>query len=100
LLSIDDNAAIGFGKYYGLPVNPVQILGILVVVFAVMLCLLGVVAPQTFAAVIPLPTTQFINRRDTMEDTEDTTGRTSDVVDELDHMEEPVELEGDDGAIE
>lgn len=106
LLAINADSSIGFGKYYGLDVSsPVQILGIVFFAATIALCLLGVIFPQLFAKFVPPPTSQFINRRDTMEDIEDTAvgGSSSESMEELPHMEEPVVLEGggdDDDAIE
>jgi hypothetical protein len=122
IMVVDDNAQSspnnnrlgGFGDYGNYPFRPYQLAGILLVVLMAGMFLLGCVAPQVYGPILPPPTTQFINRRDTMEDdlnddTEDITNSTRDplsldesiVIQELAHMEEPVvALDADDGEEE
>jgi len=86
----------GFGHYGGYPFSPYQLVGICVFSLLVGLFLLGLVVPQVYASLVPPPTSIFINRRDTLEDMEDTGDSSDDSpIEELPDMEEPVVL--DDG---
>jgi hypothetical protein len=88
--------AMAFGSYGGYPTQPYQVIGLSLFGTVVALLLLGFVCPHIFAPLIPPPTSVFINRRDTMEE-EDDTGEESSTnnelnLDELPDMEDPLEV--------
>ena len=83
--------------------RPFQWTGIILFSLILGLFVLGFVAPQIYAPLVPPPTSVFINRRDTWEDVEDTAGESSEEstaadppIEELAHMEKPIVWEDSD----
>lgn len=104
LPSSGSSASIAFGSFGGYPMQPFQWTGILVFAVILGLFLLGVVAPDVYSGLAPPPTSVFMNRRDTWEDVEETAEESSAEsttvdeprIEELDHMEEPIDMEDSD----
>lgn len=98
------SANVAFGNFGGYPMRPYQWTGIILFAGILGLFVLGFVAPQVYAPLAPPPTSVFMNRRDTWEDVDDTAEESSaestsaeePQIEELTHMQEPIDWEVND----